>query len=122
MQLHQSGGVIRHEDLRASLNTNGSTFAVVYIERAQLFLQTIEDADELIKVAVEAKRLLVAAQQPETVPWPTGFCGHPVHPGAWALSLHRCRECLEAENAVGAPEPPAVMAGEVERDHRAVSA
>lgn len=36
--------------------------------------------------------------EPETVPDPTGFCGHPVHPSAWALGLTKCRDCLGTEN------------------------
>lgn len=37
---------------------------------------------------------LHAEPAPETVPWPTGLCGHTVTPGAWSHGFTRCRDCL----------------------------
>lgn len=37
---------------------------------------------------------LHAEPVPETVPWPTGLCGHTVTPGAWSHGFTRCRDCL----------------------------
>lgn len=38
---------------------------------------------------------LKAKPEPERVPWPTGFCGHPVDPADWADGHTTCRDCRD---------------------------
>jgi hypothetical protein len=33
-------------------------------------------------------------EPPSRVPWPTGFCGHPVPPAAWNAGFNHCRDCI----------------------------
>jgi hypothetical protein len=58
MQVHGPSQEV--DEIRVRLNPgSGHPFAVVEIGGVTLYLQTIADADELIKAAVEAKRLLL---------------------------------------------------------------
>lgn len=60
------------------------------------------DLDERLRRDGEALGRRIAADEgiepkADPVPWPTGLCGHPVPPGAWAVGSHRCRDCTPPE-------------------------
>lgn len=56
-----------------------------------------KEAAEPVAYEVYAEQPAVAVEpEPETVPWPTGFCGHQVAPDAWTLGFTFCRDCTIA--------------------------
>ena len=66
MQLQYAGHEVEPEQLSVYLNHSArKPFAVLSIARMQVFISSAEDADELIKLAVEAKRLLLGHAEPE---------------------------------------------------------
>jgi hypothetical protein len=67
------------------------------------------DVDHAIAADVDEQ----TAREPKVdlVPWPTGLCGHPVPPGAWAAGFTRCRDDTSPEvhaqfDAAARPELP----------------
>lgn len=51
--------------------------------------------------------------EPERVPWPVGFCGHPVDPAEFAQGQTRCAGCRGADCLCGHPRAGHVFSGDV---------
>ena len=93
MQIH--GPSESPDGIAVHLNpsTRGEPFAVVDFGSTEIYLQSIADADELIKAAVRAKDLLLGAPEtPErcgqTRPLGDEPCALPPGHGGWHMDAH----------------------------------